>query len=306
MTRPPVQGVGDVRRAVSWMAVALVAFSVIAIAGREAMRSIGALELLFWRAGVGLAVLAGIHVAMRGTTASLASGQPALQAGRAVIHFGAQYSWLAALMLIPLVEVFALEFTAPLWVAILAPFLLGERLTALRAVAAVLGFAGALVVVWPDGSGPSPAAGFSLNAGSLLALASALGFAMNVMAVRRLVRTDRPFVLLVWMHALQLPLAAALAIGGPGLALSDARTFGWAALCGVAGLAAHYALSRASKLADAIVVAPMDFLRVPLIALVGVALYDEPLRAMVLAGVAFILAGNGLNVWSERRAARRR
>ncbi len=289
------------------MVGALLAFSVVAVSGREAMRAIGALEMVFWRAGIGLMVLAAIHVALRGTLAGLRSGQPALTAGRALVHFGAQYAWLAALTLIPLVEVFALEFTAPLWVALLAPLLLRERLTPVRALAAAIGFVGALVVIWPPGAGPSPAefvARMSLGAGSLLALASALGFALNLMAVRRLTRTDRPFVLLAWMYLLQLPLAAALVAAGPGLALPDARTLGWAALCAASSLCAHYSLSRAFALADAIVVAPMDFLRVPLIAAVGAAVYAEPLRLPVAIGAAGILAANGLNLWAERRAAR--
>ena len=295
------------------MVGALVSFSVVAVSGREAMRAIGAIELLFWRAAIGLAVLAAIHVALRGTAAGLRSGQPALTAGRAVVHFGAQYAWMAALALIPLVEVFALEFTAPLWVAVLAPLLLGERLTAMRALAAALGFVGAIAVVWPAGAGPSPAefvARMSLGAGSLLALASAVGFAFNVMAVRRLTRTDRPFVLLLWMHLLQLPMSAALVAAGPGLAIGDARTFGWAALCAAGGLCAHYSLSRASKLADAIVVAPMDFLRVPLTALVGWLAYSERLDLFTALGVALILAGNLLNLvrwpaggWRGRRRA---
>jgi drug/metabolite transporter (DMT)-like permease len=286
---------------------ALLAFSTIAVSGREAMRSIGALELVFWRAAIGLAVLAAIHVALRGTWAGLRSGQPALTAGRAVVHFGAQYAWLAALTMIPLVEVFALEFTAPLWVAVLAPLLLRERLTGIRALAAALGFAGALVVVWPPGAGPSPAAfveRLTLGPGSLLALASAVGFALNLMAVRRLTRTDRPFVLLAWMHLLQLPIAAALVLAGPGVTLSDPAAAAWVVLCALGGLAAHYCLSRAFRLADAIVVAPMDFMRVPLIAAVGAAVYDEPLRLPVALGAAGILAANSLNLWAERRAAR--
>jgi drug/metabolite transporter (DMT)-like permease len=118
-------------------------------------------------------------------------------------------------------------------------------------------------------------------------------------------RTDRPLTLLLWMHGVQLPIAAALVFAGPGVALSSASTLGWAVLCALCGLGAHYSLSRASRLADAIVVAPMDFLRLPLIAVVGVALYAEPLRTAVLAGAACILVANGLNLWFEPRAPRR-
>ena len=79
-----------------------------------------------------------------------------------------------------------------------------------------------------------------------------------------------------------------------------------AAASAVASLGAHYSLTRASQLADAIVVAPMDFLRLPLIAVVGFALYDEALRAPVAVGAACILAANTVNLWAERRAERRR
>lgn len=298
----------DPRRAAIWMIGALLSFSMVAITGREAMRSIGAVELLFWRACTGLLVLAVLHVALRSTLASLRSGQPALTAGRAVVHFSAQLAWMLAVAMIPLVEVFALEFTAPLWVAVLAPLFLRERLTSWRAFSALLGFAGALVVVWPADAGPSPRAfveHLSLGPGSLLALVSAVGFAMNVMAVRRLTRTDRPFVMLVWMHVLQLPIAAVLVLAGTGITLSSSGALVWSALCGLAGLSAHYCLTRASGLADAIVVAPMDFMRLPLIALVGMLLYAEPLRQPVMAGAACILVANGLNLWAERRASRR-
>ena len=155
---PSHPAVADPRRAAIWMIGALLSFSMVAITGREAMRSVGALELLFWRAGTGLLVLALLHVAMRGTLASLRTGQPALTGGRALVHFAAQLSWMLAVSMIPLVEVFALEFTSPLWVAVLAPLFLRERLTAWRAFAAVVGFGGALVVVWPAGAGPSPRA----------------------------------------------------------------------------------------------------------------------------------------------------
>lgn len=299
----PAAPAADPRRAALWMLGALVSFSMVAISGREAMRSIGALELLCWRAAIGLAVLLALWVPLRARGATVRSGQPLLTGGRALVHFGAQYAWMAAVALIPLVEVFALEFTAPLWVAVLAPLLLGERLTRRRALAAALGFVGALIVVWPPGAGPSPRAfveHLSLGPGSLLALGAAVGFALNVMAVRRLTRTDSPFTMLLWMHVLQLPLAAALVAAGPGVALVDARTFFWAAVCGLAGLAAHYSLNRASKLADAIVVAPMDFLRVPLIAVVGAMVYAEPLRLPVLIGAAVILAANALNLVAQR------
>jgi drug/metabolite transporter (DMT)-like permease len=293
----------SILRAIAWMVGALVSFSVIAIAGREASRVITTTELMFWRGLIGVIILMVIWKLTKGTRTDLKSGQPRLQAARSIVHFGAQFAWLYALTLIPLVELFALEFTAPLWVAVLAPVFLGERLTAIRACAALIGFVGALIVIWPPSAGWS-ISGFisqlTLGTGSILALASAIGFACNMMAVKRLTRTDSPFTILLWMNALQALIGTGFLVYG--ITWPDPLTWFWTVLVGIGGLTAHYSISRAFKLADAIIVAPMDFMRVPLIALVGVFAYNEKLRLLVLVGGACILAANALNIWGERRA----
>jgi drug/metabolite transporter (DMT)-like permease len=73
-------------------------------------------------------------------------------------------------------------------------------------------------------------------------------------------------------------------------------------LISILGYTAHFCIVRAMSLADAIVVAPMDFIRLPLIAVVGVMLYGEPLEIWVLAGGALVLLGNYGNLMAERRA----
>ena len=78
-------------------------------------------------------------------------------------------------------EIIALEFTAPLWVLLLAPLLLGERLTARALVAGGLGFAGVLIVARPDAAGLSP--------GILAAASCALCFALTAVATKRLTAT---------------------------------------------------------------------------------------------------------------------
>lgn len=288
-------------RAALWMCGSLLSFSAVAVAGREASRVVATTELMFWRGAIGVTVLLVILYATGGRLADVDSRQRPLQLARSIVHFGAQFSWLYALTLIPLIELFALEFTAPLWVAVLAPLFLGERLTAMRIAAAAMGFAGALVVIWPTGGGAS-LTGISLGLGSGLALASAIGFACNMMAVKRLTRTDSPFSILVWMNALQTIIALPFLFAG--LTRPDLVTWGWIAIVAIAGLTAHYSLSRAFAHADAIIVAPMDFLRLPLIATVGVLVYGEPLQGSALAGAACVVAANGLNIWGERRRAR--
>lgn len=282
---------GQPLRAVAWMAGALISFSVVAIAGREAGRAMPTGEIMFWRGVLGVLVLGAIAAWFGWGREVFRSARPGLHLFRSSVHFGAQWAWLHALTLIPLVELFALEFTSPLWVALIAPFVLGEKLTAVRIVAAILGFLGAMIVVRP--------ATLGIGFGSALALASALGFAVNMVTTKLLTRSDSVFTILFWLNALQ----ALIGIGfvAHGFTSVDSLTWMWVALVGLGGLTAHYALTQAFALADAIVVAPMDFLRLPLIAAVGAWLYGETLNPYVLVGAGVVIAANALNILVERR-----
>jgi drug/metabolite transporter (DMT)-like permease len=278
-------------QAVAWMMLALASFSVIAIAGREAQRVVSTAELMFWRALIGFVILFVIHAATRGALRDLGSSLFGLHVVRSIVHYGAQYSWLYALPLIPLAQLFAVEFTAPLWVGILAPMILGERLTWPRVLAGLIGFAGVLVVVRPGA--------VTVSTGLLAGLASALGFALSMICTKRLTRADSPFKIIFWMHALQtifglIPMAQ-------GYALPDGLTWFWIVIVAICGLTAHYGLAKAFSVADAILVAPLDFLRLPVIALIGGLLYLEPIDPWVLAGGAVIVVANLVNVRGERR-----
>jgi drug/metabolite transporter (DMT)-like permease len=289
-------GAGNVVRALAWMTGALVSFTVVAIAGREAGRSVGTVDIMFWRNLLGLVVVTAIAAASAGLGA-LRTGRPGLHLLRNMVHFGGQFSWFHALGLMPLAELFALEFTAPLWVAVLAPLLIGERLTVSRITAALLGFAGLLVIVRPGYLGLGP--------GSAFALASAIGFALSLIATKRLTRTDGALQILFYMSLLQTIFGGTI-LAASGFALPPAPTVAWLVAVGIAGLTAHLSMTRAFDYADAIIVAPMDLLRLPLIALVGLGVYAEPLDPWVAVGAAVIIAGNLVNIWFERRAAARR
>lgn len=296
-------------RAILWMTLALLSFSAIAIAGREASRSLSTTELILWRSLVGVAVLGAIYRFQDGSLAGARSAQMPVHIGRSIIHYGAQYAWLYALTLIPLAELFALEFTAPLWVALIAPLALGERLTTWRMAAAGIGFLGAVLVAEPGLL--SGKLQLSVSTGTIFAVASALGFASAMIITKRLTRTDPAMRILFWMQVLQ-ALIATLVLVFVGmrrgawplapLATTPASAWAWVALLGVAGLVAHFGLTRAFNLADAIIVAPMDFLRLPLIAAVGAFFYHEALAPSVALGAAIVVLGNLINVWAERRA----
>lgn len=291
--------------AVVWMVGALVSFTLVAIAGRgAAARGLDALHIAVWRTLIGFSILV-VIVAVQGIPlGSLRSQRPGLQVVRNLIHFIAQFSWLYALTRMTLAELTAIEFTAPIWVALLAPFLIGERLTMIRLATAVLGFAGVLIVLRP---GAIP-----LSDGTPFAMVAAIGFALSMITTKRLLRGDNAFTILLWMQGLQIVIGLSVTYGGNALGFGrsltvpDLVTLGWLAGVGVFGLTAHYALAKAFTYADAIIVAPMDFLRLPLIAAVGLLIYAEPLDLWVLVGGIVVVFANLLNVRGERRPTSRR
>jgi drug/metabolite transporter (DMT)-like permease len=304
----PAQGRSALTQAILWMGVALLSFSAIAIAGREGGKAMTTTELICWRSLLGIVVLSAIYVSNGGLAAARSTLMP-LHLARSLVHYGAQWAWLYAVTVIPLTELFALEFTSPLWVAILAPIFLGEKLTPMRIGAAVLGFCGALIVAEPGIL--SGRLQLSASTGTIAAALSAIGFASSMLFTKRLTRVDPALRILFWMQVLQATIAGVVMIGGGlktglwpaslngGVSLA---TWGWVALLGIAGLTAHFGLTRAFGLADAIIVAPMDFLRLPLIAVVGALVYGERLTFALALGAAIVVVANGLNLWAEQRA----
>lgn len=281
-------------RALGWMSCALASFSAVAITGRAASQGATTLEVMFYRCFISLTIVLAVVLLGPGL-GGMRTSRLTLHALRALIHFIGQYAWLAALLMIPLAQLFALEFTAPIWVALFAPLFLGERLTRTRVLAALLGFAGLLVVARPGA--------MALEAGVVLALVSAVSFALSMTCTKALSQGEGPMRILFYMIVFQTPMSLMLAPFGM-IRIPDWTTFGWITLLALAALLAQYALVRAFALADAVVVAPMDFFRLPLIAIVGAILYAEPFEPLVLLGGAIVIAGNALNLWGERRGIR--
>jgi drug/metabolite transporter (DMT)-like permease len=213
-----------------------------------------------------------------------------LQVVRNSIHFLAQSAWTLGLTLLPLATAFALEFTAPAWVGLFAVLLLGERLTVSRVGAIVLGFVGVLIILHPGLGTFRPAA--------LLMLAAAIGFALAIIATKKLVATEGTFTILLWMNALQLPMS--LAGSNPAFWLKlDASKLLPVLGVAIAGIASHFCLTNAFRHGDTIIVVPLDFLRIPLIAVVGWSLYGEALDPLVFVGAGFIVAGVLWNLRAE-------
>ena len=289
MTAAP--GFAPIVKVAFWMVGTFVSLISIAVAGREASTEITIFQMLFWRGLVGLGIIL-LLLRFIGGWQRVRTQKLPIHAARNVVHLGAQYAWFYAVAFIPLAEVFALEFTTPIWTLILAALILGEKITVVRVTAVILGFVGVLIILRP---GLSP-----VGIPQVSALLSALGFAFSTYVMtRRLMRTDTPLTMLFWMVLIQTPLA--LLAGLDAWIWPTGWTWGWIALVGVGSLTAHYCMARALSLADANVVVPMDFFRMPLAAIVGWLAYAEIVDIWVLVGAAIIFGGNYLNVRAENR-----
>ncbi len=277
---------------VMWMSGALVSFSATAIAVRALARSFSVFEILSLRNAAGIGILLTFALFNPGLRSSLRPQRMALHAVRNVVHFGGTYAWTLGVTLLPLATVFALEFTTPVWVAGLAVLMLGERLTVSRLVAIVLGFLGVIVILRPGLETLQPAA--------LVVLGSALGFALTAIATKKLTRTIPTFAILFWMNVMQLPLNL---VGSDPAFWARIDTTHALPLAGIAvcGLFSHFCLTNAYRHGDATMVVPLDFLRIPLIAIVGWQLYGESLDPFVFLGSVFIIAGILWNLRAEAR-----
>jgi drug/metabolite transporter (DMT)-like permease len=271
------------------MAGWLVMMTAIAVAGREATRELSVFQVMLLRSLIGLVLLAPLVHAAGGLKAMRTTRLPS-HGLRNAAHYAAQAGWLAALTLIPLAQVVALEFTIPIWTAVLAYAFLGERLDGRKVAAIALGLGGVGLIVQP-----TPGAGFSV--GHLIALMAAIGFAVSVTLVKSMTSTDTATQMTFWMLVLQSLIGAV-----PGM-LNWQTPVGtqwvWIGVVGLCGTFSHYCMARAMVHAEATVVVPMDFLRLPLTAAAGWALYAERFDLVTMFGAALILAGNAVNLRSR-------
>lgn len=280
-----------IARIVLWMVGALLSFSVMAVSIRELSRGgLSIFEILAIRSGIALFVLLTLLAVRKDLRVHALPRRMGLNLFRNTVHYVSQYSWALSLTMLPLATVFALEFTMPAWTAILAVWFLHERMTPSRLGVVILGLIGVLVILRPGIAGFNPAA--------ILVLLAAFGYAITMITTKQLTKTETTFGIVFWMAVIQLPLS--LIGSDPTVFLRfEPRHILPAIGVGIAGLTSHYCLSNAFRSGDATLVVPLDFMRIPLIAVVGWALYGERLDVFVLLGAMIIVSGVLWNLRSE-------
>lgn len=274
-------------RAAIWMIGAITAFTLMAVAGRAAALNLDTFEIMFYRSCVGFAIVMACAVGF-GTLDQVRADRLGLHFIRNVAHFTGQNLWFYAITVIPLAQVFALEFTGPIWVILLSPLILKERIRPLGIAAAIIGFIGILLVAKPGATTISP--------GIVAAALCAIGFGLTAIFTRLLTKTQTITCILFYLTGMQAIFGLICAGLDGDMALPTAMTLPWMILIGIAGLTAHFCLTKALSIAPATLVMPLDFLRLPIIAVVGIILYAEPVDIWVIVGGTLIFTGNYVNI----------
>lgn len=278
-------------KAVFYMTGAIASFVAMAVAGRAVSFQLDTFEIMLFRSFIGFLLVLGF-ILVRGEGKNISRRHMGVHVVRNLFHFSGQNLWFFALTVIPLAQVFALEFTTPLWILILSPLILGEGLSRKKISVGLIGFGGALLVAQPAMSG--------LSLGVISAALAAVGFAGSIVLTKKLTQSETILTVLFYMTLFQLGFGIICAGYDGDIALPSAQNLPWVILIACAGLAAHFSLTAALSLAPATLIAPIDFIRLPAIVVIGFVFYSEPVDALVILGAGIIFAANYVNILGER------
>ena len=274
----------------SWALAAYLFYSLVPVGIRMLGDRMPAIEIVFFRNAIGLAAFL-IIFSWQGW-GSLKTERFGLHLQRNFLNFIGMWFWFAALTMMPITKAIALHFTEPLMAAILAMIFLRERPTPNRIIGIVFGFVGILVVLRPGL--------VDVNLPTLMVLGSALLYASVSIISRVLGRTERASTTTFYYQAMLTVFSIGPAIwvwvnptweDVPGLLL-----------VGVVGTVAPYCLIRAIRHAEATVVAPFSFLRLPFTAGWAMVFFSEPTEIWTWVGASIIFGATYFMTRAEHRA----
>ena len=255
---------------------AMILFSTMGVFIKLSSSQLHPLEVVFFRNFLALFFLTPWIFKQRATV--FKSNRKKLYTLRAVFNVVGMAAGFTALTLIPLAEATALSFTAPLFATLGAALILGEVVRQRRIIAIFFGFIGMLIILRPGIEAISP--------GALLAIANAITIAITVLIVKKLTTTEKPITIVAYMALLQTPMALIPALfywEWPSLI-----TWTWLFCLAGAGTIGHLMYTKAIQLAEVSQLQPIDFVRLPIIALFGYIVFAEKPGIWVWIGGAVI------------------
>ena len=251
-------------------------------------------EIVFWRMLVSMTILMpyfawkGIHL--------LKTQRPGMHAMRAIVNFGGMIMWFYAIGVVPLGKAVAIHFTLPLFLILLAVLFLGERVGIRRTCATVAGFCGTLVVLQPGN--------LAVGWPEMMILGSAALYAGTVIFLKFMVKTETPLALTFYTNFFILLLSIPLTIWlWVPPTVDDILPI---LFIGVTGTLAPFMYTSALRLADASIIGPTDFLRLPITSGFAFALFGEVPSEWVWIGGGIIFLSTWYITVRESRLEKQR
>ncbi len=264
-----------------WMFGFILNITIMALCIRELSHKYSSFEIQNFRNIFSILILVFIFLVKKNT--KLKSYQLKNNFIRNIFHFIGQSCWTWGLTVLPLALVFSLEFTMPIWASIIALLFLKEKINLNKILFLVLGLIGTFTILLPDTN--------NINFYNIIVLISAISYAFAHNFTKKLTETDSILSILFFMSVIQLPLSfiGSLTIGKLNfLILEDLPLI---IVLTATSLLAHLSLSSALKKSDASIILPIDYIRLPLIALVGWYYYDEVMTYNIIVGSSLIIIG---------------
>jgi drug/metabolite transporter (DMT)-like permease len=272
-----------------WMTAAAIAFSIAIGFVRYLSDTYTTWEIALFRQVLGL-VVAGFWV-WRVGFATLKTKILHFHFLRAVLGYGGLVAGYEAVRWVSIADAQALQFTLPFFTFIFAVWALKESIRAHRLVATVIGFAGALIIIRP---------GFvDVNFGMLIALAAAAMFAGSDVTNRYLSGRDAVITIIFYGFVIQLPVGVVASI--PGWITPSVADLPAIIVFAASAVAAQWCLTRSFAVAEASLVSPVLFLRLPFAALIGFVFFDQITDVWTWIGAAIMVAST---IYSTRVDAR--
>lgn len=265
-----------------WMLLAVISFCVLAISVKEIDSNMTSVQIIFFRSLIGLIIL---KVLFNRKLPAITLPTFKKHLLRNIFHLAGQYGWIVGIIYLSLSEVTAIEFTVPIWVVIIAALFLNERITKRKIISITLALIGVLFILKPG------IEIISLN--SIVVLLSAISYSITHVLTKKIVSSSSALELVFVMCLLQTPISFLLAL--PEWEYPKYSDYIWLLLIGISAISAHFSMARAFKngnISDLII---LDYLRLPVLILIGILCYNDPFSFSLIIGASLIILGNYLN-----------
>ena len=281
----------NVSRGIVCMIIATIAFAITHALSKWLVASYPVGQVMFSRSFVGFAVCAAILLPIHGTSV-FATERRTAHWMRGLSQAASQTFSVLAFSLMPLAGAIAINFSAPLWSALVAIIWLKERAGPARWAALLAGFAGVLIVAHPSRD--------SLTLGATFALLNAIMLGTVTVAVRGMTRTELVKTLLIWQLAtVSLFHSSLLVFGAKWPTPHDLSLF---IMCGLANLVGQFFWTKALMLAPATAVSPFFYFMLVWATAIGFVVWNEIPTTALLAGSCIVVASGLFLLWHEAKA----